>query len=136
MRKIIAVLLCSLLILMSVSSAVAEYTTLRSVQEYIYNMPTGAMNEIPVTLTGTIDRIEYAYQSNHFNFFILVDEEKAVNSIAERGPGFIAHVRIHDPYIQFERGQQITVSGRLNPQYSSFITPYVIVNAINGSEEY
>ena len=135
MRKIIAVLLCSLLILMSVS-AVAEYNTLRAVQEYIFSTPTGAMKEIPITLTGTIDRIEYAYQSNHFNFFILVDEEKAVDSIAERGPGFIAHVRIHDPYIQFERGQQITVSGRLNPQYSSFITPYVIVNAINGSEEY
>lgn len=138
MRRFLSVLL-ALMILFTVSTASAyDFVSLKKLQDYIYYHSTAEMMNImstTVMLRGTIQSVDQV-TGNHWQMIIAVDEPDAAPPIWSDDPVFIAHFRLHVDPCPVAVGDEVTVSGSFNPLYSSFLVPSILVETINGSEDF
>lgn len=134
MKKLIPLFL-SLLLILPVVALAAEFNSLRDLQDYIYKTSTMTMREVTVQISGTISEITFI-KGNHYNMLIMVDEERAASPVGSDFPCFIAHIRFHDPYIKYKPGDAVEIVGKLNPLYSSHLIPFVLVDTVNGSDNF
>ena len=138
MRRFLSVLL-ALLILFTASVASAyDFTSLEKLQRYIYNHSTASMMgimSISVLLRGTILSLTQV-TGNHWEMRIASDDPDAHEPLGSETGEFIAHFRLHVDPCPVAVGDEVIISGSLNPLYSSYMIPYIITDTINGSDEY
>lgn len=115
-------------------SAYAEPQTLLDLQNYITQyfdlIPT-----FPVTLSGEIVDI-YNVATNHWEMKIVVPDDAGYTPIGEDHPYFIAHFRLHVAEVPFCIGDTVEITGSINSLYSSAMVPFIMVEYVNGSDEF
>ena len=109
---------------------------LHDVQDYIYKHSPVSMDDRKFTLTGEITDVYSINVNNHWDMIVKSSDESAINPLWSEYPYFIAHFRLHLDECPFKIGDTVTIVGSVNSTYSSFAVPYIIVNTINGSEDF
>lgn len=132
MRKLLALFLIIALLL----PAAALSGDLHDVQQYIYTHAPISMDERNFTLSGEIVDVYSINVNNHWEMVVKSADDSAVHPLQAEYPYFIAHFRLHLDECPFKVGDQVTIVGWVNPNYTSFSVPYIVARTINGSEDY
>lgn len=139
MKKVILYLFVTLLIFTSVPASAAYFADLGSLQQAIMKYsPDQLMASGPqvVELEGTISEIHWCGANNHYEFTLLVDDERAMAPIGEESPRLTVHFRLHKDEPPFKVGDEVEVHGSLNTMYSSVMVPQILLEYINGSDDF
>lgn len=134
MKKIIAIILC--LLLVSCPALAATYTNLHDVQMYIYSHSGYDMGPFPPTasIMGTITSIDFVV-GNHYEFTLEVDEDRALSPLGHEKPYCVFMFRLHGETMPFDVGDQALAVGEINSVYSSQIIPYFVLSSVNGYDQ-
>lgn len=138
MKKLFALFLAVFLIL-SVSAACARsFDSLRDLQDYL---STHAPDQLIVasdsfTAEGSILDIRWCGDGNHYEMTLAVSEDRALTPIGCDSPRITVHFRLHMDPMPFDVGDLISVSGSVNPLYSSVMIPWILADTINGSADF
>lgn len=139
MKKAILSILLVLLLLASAPASAAYFADLGSLQQAIMKYsPDQLMASGPqvVELEGTISEIHWCGANNHYEFTLLVDDERAMAPIGEESPRLTVHFRLHKEEPPFKVGDEVEVHGTLSEMYSSVMVPQILLEYINGSDDF
>lgn len=131
MKRLLSLLLVLCLL---PAAALADYFTLRGLQGDILRY-VERIGEPSVCLSGEILDV-YHIATNHWEMKVAVDEEGAASPVGYDRPYFIAHFRLHVDSVPFSVGDYVEIRGSLNYMYSSPMIPLVLVDTVNGSDDF
>ena len=143
MKKVVLSLLAALLIFAAISVSVpasaASFSDLGSLQDALMKYsPDQLIASGPqvVNLEGTISEIHWCGTGNHYEFTLLVDDPKAMIPLGAESPQLSVHFRLHKDTPPFQVGDEVEVYGSLNVMYSSVMVPQILLEYINGSDDF
>lgn len=132
MKKLLLTLLALVLI---GSTALADFTNLRDVQNYIMNTAPRDISEYDkATVKGEILSIEFV-TGNHYNLILEVDDPNAISPMGYNKPIVVGHFRLHLDSVEdlpFKVGDTALITGGINIAYSTYIVPMIMIEEING----
>lgn len=130
MKKLLVILIAILLL---GSTAMADFTNLHDLQNYVYNTPASHADPYgpKIHIKGVITDIHFL-NGNHYELVLEVDEEKAATALGHELPCLVATFRLHVDEPPFEVGQEAYIIGKVNLMYSCPMIPNVILEEING----
>lgn len=110
-------------------------TALRPLQDLILTSAPADLADISVELSGSVLAV-YQVIDNHWEMILSVQDSDALIPINADTPVIVAHFRLHQEQLPVAVGDDATVSGSLNAMYSSAMIPSILVETINGSEDF
>lgn len=138
MRKTF-ILFVSVLLLFSGSASAQTFHSLELLQAYLLKNSPGVILSSDTQYAefeGVVSDVTWCGANNHYNMTLLIDEEGASKPVWTDTPMITVHFRLHVDPIPFQVGDTVTVFGELNSLYSSYMVPYILAKAINGTEDY
>lgn len=138
MRRFCSVLLALALILTATSACAYDFASLRRLQDYIYEHSTRSLMDamsISCFLHGTVQTLTNV-TGNHWEMEIAADDPDAIPPLGSETGVFVAHFRLHMDPCPVAVGDYVILTGDLNPLYSSSTIPMIVVETINGTDDF
>lgn len=140
MKKALAVLLAAVLItvLPAAPASAARFTSLSLLQRFLEISTPDLLARSPVSveISGLVTDLHWCGENNHYQFTLQVEDPDARHPIGAEGPQLAVHFRLHLDEPPFRQGDTVTVRGTINGYYSSVMVPWILMESVNGSDDF